>query len=326
MTNFFDWLTASDSGLSADGLAERFRLSHEEMRRTSEALAPAFFLALQKTMLDPTAWSELSSRFAAFMPGNPLYGGEMPTGRSAENLLDGLFGSKALTAAIARHVSMASGLAPDTVEKLMPGLAIMTIEAMVRTMASAARSQPQGLATGDYGSAVAEMMRRGANAVEAMNRPSGTPAPGAAPGGGRAFGSDYLEQMFAGALKGGFPWIASTEEIRKSREHPGQAGAGPEDSAMPNPFLPFAAMAEAFARGMQPQSRGDGKADEAQATSAGPETPADAGKSATPAADADRFLDEMMRSGQKLQDDYAREMMALFERYHSVGKRGGGPD
>lgn len=318
MTDFFDWLTASDSGLSADRLAEQFRLSHEEMRRTSEALAPAFMLALQRAMLDPAAWSDLASRFAPFMPGNPLGGGEMPAGRSATSLLDSLFGSRALTEAIARHVSMASGIAPDTVEKLMPGLAVMTMQATARMMmANFARNQPPGLATGDYAGALAEMMRRGANAVEAMNRPSGTPAAGAAQGGEKAFGSDYLEQMFAGALKSGFPWAVPEQTGQQSRKRPAQDDAGRDDPAVPNPFLPFAAMAEAFARGMQPPSKGGDTADPAPQTPPEPETSAD--------ADADALLGGMMRSGRKLQDDYAREMMALFERYHSAGRQGDKP-
>ena len=304
MTDFFDWLTVGDSGLGADRLADAFKLSHREMRETTEALAPAFTLALQRAMLDPAAWTELSHRFLPFMEGTTMPGPETARSPAAKDLANALFGSRDISNAVARKVSLASGIAPDTVEKLMRNLSIMTMQTMVKMMlANVARNQPTGLADGNYPAAIAEMMRRGANAMEAMGRPSDSPQR-RQPSFPSAAGSDYLAGLFADALNGKLPFMPPAARATGS---PPSASRRTSDDAPPAsdfiPFQPFEAMMEGFARGLQ---SGDGAAtDEPESQAPAPEP------EATPA----NTFDDLARAGQKMQDDYARQMTELFQRF-----------
>jgi hypothetical protein len=197
------------------------------------------------------------------------------------------------------------------------------MEGMVRqTMANLARHQPAGLATGDFGGATAEMMRRGANAVEALSRPSDAPGSRAP-----AFAPTYFADAFSDALKQGMAWMpAAPPPPAPSRANPPQEPA-PETF---NPMLPFATLFDAFAKGMQ------GAIDETGSPSVPPATPvpeqaaapaqkAESSPHGAPAEDAASDLDDgmvgdLLRSGQKMQADYAREMASLFERYQVPSK------
>lgn len=304
MTDFFDWLTVGDSGLGADRLADAFKLSQREVRQTTEALAPAFTLALQRAMLDPAAWTELSHRFLPFMDGTTMPGPETARSPAAKDLADALFGSRDISNAVARKVSLASGIAPDTVEKLMRNLSIMTMQTMVKMMlANVARNQPEGFADGNYPAAIAEMMRRGANAMEAMGRPSDSQRrrqpsfPGAA-------GSDYLAGLFGDALSGKLPFMPpAAETTGRPSSTSRQAGDDMPPASGFTSFQPFEAMIEGFARGLQ---SGDDAATGAPERSAPAPEP-----DATPA----NSFDDLARAGQEMQDDYARQMTELFQRF-----------
>lgn len=314
MTDFFDWLTVGDSGLGADRLADAFKLSQREVRQTTEALAPAFTLALQRAMLDPAAWTELSHRFLPFMDGTTMPGAETARSPAAKDLADALFGSRDISNAVARKVSLASGIAPDTVEKLMRNLSIMTMQTMVKMMlANVARNQPEGLADGNYPAAIAEMMRRGANAMEAMGRPSDSQRR-RQPGFPCGAGSDYLAGLFADALNGKLPFMPPVAEAAERPSSTSRRASGDTQPASGfTPFQPFETMMEGFARGMQ---SGDGVATgepESQAPAPEPE--------ATPA----NTFDDLARAGQKMQDDYARQMTELFQRFQGgLGNDKGG--
>lgn len=311
MTDFFDWLTVGDSGLGADRLADAFKLSHREMRETTEALAPAFTLALQRAMLDPAAWMELSQRFMPFIDGTTMPGPETARSPAAKDFADAFFGSRDISNAVARKVSLAIGIAPDTVEKLMRNLSIMTMQTMVRMMlANVARHQPAGLADGNYPAAIAEMMRRGANAMEAMGRPSDSPQR-RQPGFADAPGSDYLAGLFADALSGKLPFMPpAAEAARSSSSAKRQSSAETSPMGGFAPFQPFEAMIEGFARGLRQTD--DTEAGKARAPRPDPE-PETAPSSA---------FDELARAGQKMQEDYARQMVELFERYQGgIGGR-----
>lgn len=317
MAGFQDWLTVTDPKLLAETMAEQFRLSQNELEKAQAALQPAFALGLEKAMASPSAWSDLANAFAAMVPGD---GAAMPGIERGRAFMDTVFGSDALTQAIARQASLFAGIAPDVMQKLMPGLALLSMEGMVRqTMANLARHQPAGLVTGDFGGATAEMMRRGANAVEALSRPSD--APGArAPG----FAPTYFADAFSDALKQGMAWMpAGPPPPAPSRAKPPQEAA-PETF---NPMLPFATLFDAFAKGMQGAIDESGTpaaevppASEPATRSAPKEEPRAASHDETAPASDDSMVADLLRSGQKMQADYAREMASLFERYQAPSK------
>jgi hypothetical protein len=281
MTDFFDWLRAGDAGPAAERIAAHFRLSQEEMRRTADALVPAFMLGMQRAMADPAGWSDLVGRVGQATAGG---GGLFPGASAGRTVMDGLFNAD-LMHAIARQASVLTGQAPDVIEKMMPMLGALTFQSMLRTLAAAPGSFPTDAA----GQTLAEAMRRSANAVEAFSRPSAQGAPGrpAAPA---------MASLFAEALKGGVPWM------------PGGAGA----SATPgDPFGFFGSMMKAFVPPGAPAA-----SPSASAPKPGVAKPGTAkGEPGTAdGAPADPFFG-LMDNARSLQADYVREMLSLFERH-----------
>ena len=319
MTDFFDWLTASDSGVGVDRLADTFKLSHEELRKTMTALAPAFALALQRAMIVPGAWSEIARHYQPFVhsEASNLSVGATNT-PLARDLSNALFGSKDLVSSVARHVSVASGVAPDTVEMMIRNVSVMTIGTMLQMMvANLTRNQPKELAEGDYPGAMAEMLRRSANAVEAMGRPSNQPPPG------QRFplqvpGSDYLNRMFSNALTGTLPWLPpETGGARSDGRAKEKPAAAPAEKLPP----PHPAAMEEFFRGFRlplPPFA-------AEASPTGPEAPTPAAtpgvQAPRPAPDEDRggtggggdtSAETFAEAALAFQQDYARRMLEIF--------------
>lgn len=299
MTDFFDWLTAVDSGLGADRLRERFRLSEAEMRRATEALTPAFLIALQQMTSDRSAWADFIGRASsAALPGASALA---PSGGSPADFAIRLFGSPALAQSVTRQASMMAGIAPDTLAKMMPELGLMTLRTMMQ-MAGTGAMRPGAMPADTGGQAMAEIMRRSANAVEAFSRPSSEPArsPTASP-------QALMETLFADALKGGFPWMtggaarsAAAPKAVPSAE-PVQAYA-----AAFSPFLAFAPLLEAIAA---PKGAAHTDGGAAETARQGPEPVGPA--SGDPLAG----LTRAMEAGRAMQETYAQEMLALFDRH-----------
>lgn len=312
MTDFFDWLTASDSGIGADRLADAFKLSHQELRKTTTALAPAFALALQRAMIVPGAWGEISRLYKPFIgDGSSDLAQGATTSPAAKDLATALFGSQDLVSSVARQVSVASGVAPDTVEIMIRNISVMTIGTMLRMMmANLTRNQPRELAEGNYPGAMAEMLRRSANAVEAMGRPSNAPQRRPPP---QMPGSDYLNKLFSDALTGTIPWLPpETAKPADSARPADPAGAGAF-------FGLYPALMEQFARSFQVDMPGAGGTAPAKAAhtppDAAPAGTASAGKSgdgaANPAA-SKGASDDLAEAALAFQKDYARRMMEIF--------------
>lgn len=319
MTDFFDWLTAADSGLGADRLAESFNLSRDEFRGTTDALAPAFALALQRAVSDPTIWQDLARRFVPLMGQSTAPGPETAQSTAAKEFADTLFGSPDISSAIARKVSVANGVAPDAVEQLMRNLSVMTMQTMVQMMlANMARGQPKGFAEGDYPTAMAEMMRRGANAMEALGRPSDARSTRSVPQFGPS--SQALSDLFANALNGRLPFLPPEAAAPEARSTPPrEPQAEPADpSETVEPANPFEAMMNGFLRGMAEPTDAATTNDESETCTTTP-MPAEADRLPsrppnavdTPTDDFAAF-DDLARAGRQMQDDYARQIMDLF--------------
>ncbi|WP_370193775.1 MULTISPECIES: hypothetical protein [Aurantimonas] len=313
MTDFFDWLTVNDGGLGTDRLADAFKLSRREIRQTTEALAPAFTLALQRAMSDPNAWSEVSRHFLPFMNAVGTPGPETARSPAAKNLADNLFGSRDIFLEVARKVSTMSDIAPDTVEKLMRSLSVMSIQTMMQMMlANMARQQPAGFAEGNYPVAMAEMMRRSANAMEAMGRPSDEPHRRSAPG---AMGSDYLTGLFSDALNGRLPWLPPSTGETGARARP--ADRTNETPAAFDPFQPFDAMMAHFASGMSGAdatgSAGSQQPAEPEARTPAQEPASEMTSEAEASDKAAGGFDDLARAGMTMQEEFARQMLDLFQ-------------
>ncbi|WP_152045306.1 hypothetical protein [Aureimonas psammosilenae] len=297
MADHDDRWRAPDPNALADRLAQEMRLSHADMEKARAALEPVFALGLRQAMESPARWARLAEAFTAMTP----QGGAPARGPAGESFLDAILGSGPLREAVSRQASVLTGISQDALARMMPQLAAIGMEAMMRNAFSTwSRGQPVGLASGDFGAATAEMMRRGANAVEAMTRPSdaGRPARFAA----ASTPADFFADAFGQAFQAGLGlW---------SRSAPAPVPARHDSASAFDPVAPFAVMFEAFAKGMQ----------SAADTMRVPERAAPPPPSPAPRKPAPQLFDAFMQSGQKMREDYAREMTAVFDRFAEKGK------
>jgi hypothetical protein len=269
MTDFFDWLTASVPGDEVERLREQFRLSTEEMRRTTQALAPAFLLGFTRLAAQPAAFADMVRQAATL---DARGDGAKPM----NGFLGELFGAGVMPDAVARQASLMAGVAPDTIARMMPELALLSVQAMTR-MTGGSWSGAMPFAGDAGGQMLAETLRRSANAVEAFHKPSSKA--------GMSSGAD-LPSLFADALAGGFPWMRQPS---------------PSATPLPNPFAAFEPMMEAFSRsGAKPAKEPEAK----------PRRAPDP---------LDTFLD-FAQAGRNLQESYALEMLALFDRNRPTSK------
>ncbi|MEN3794635.1 hypothetical protein [Fulvimarina sp. MAC3] len=248
MTDFFDWLTASDSGLAIDRLASAYNLSPSELQDTAQALAPAFSLAMMRAMSNPATAASVSQQFAPFFGSMDATSRKAASRPDVKSLTESLFGSNALVDAISRQVSSVTGTAPDTVQPLMRNLTLMAMQTMMQMVGSTYLRGPHNgeFDPTDMPANVADVMRRSANALEAFARSPNAPEP-------RRAQSAGMSNIFADALKGPLPWLPpmppmsawnaiepKEEERAKAAEEAGDAG----------PTLPLFAIFEGFSKGL----------------------------------------------------------------------------
>ncbi|SJZ97105.1 hypothetical protein [Consotaella salsifontis] len=135
MIDFFDWLTAGDGGRAVHHLARRYLISQQEMRNIAEAVAPAFALTLRRVENRCGGRAVFAHDMLSLLPRDGVASIDICR-PSARRFMASFFGSGALAAAVARHASLLTSIAPDTIEKVMPTLAALTLERITRERAT----------------------------------------------------------------------------------------------------------------------------------------------------------------------------------------------
>ncbi|GGD97429.1 hypothetical protein GCM10011390_15310 [Aureimonas endophytica] len=306
MTNQDERPAAEDGNFVADRLAEHYRLTQAEFEKARAALEPAFALGMRQALESPARWAELSKAFMAMTP-RP----DASARAAGETFLGAIFGAPGLRDAVSRQAAALTGIAPDILSRMMPQMATIGMEAMMRgALAEWSRLQPAGLASGDLGAATAEMMRRGANAVEALTRPSdeGRPSRGAT----LPMPANFFADAFAQAMRSGFDFWGQAAGVAKPVAPPPASFAARGGPAA-DPVTPFAMMFDAFAKGMRAA---------ADATRLPLPQPAP-GAASRPPRPEDDLVGNFLQTGRRMQEDYAREMAALFDRFSDKGAANG---
>ncbi|MEF2073372.1 hypothetical protein [Consotaella aegiceratis] len=218
MIDFFDWLTAGDGGLATDQLAHRYLLSHDEIRQVAEALAPAFALALDRA--DRIGAREAFVRMLLALL--PCEGGAAPEvcAPAARRFLAAFFGSDGLATAVARRASLTTGIAPDTIEELMPGLVALTLETLAQALAARSLAASTSLSrTGPMNARPNEVPWQLDRRED--HRPRMAPPPCST-----TFASDDLERIFARALADARMHGNAADQCGRTRSRPMQMRPG----------------------------------------------------------------------------------------------------
>ncbi len=191
MFNLWDIFAKQQGGDALDRLARQFSLTPDQATQAVQAMMPAFAAALQKQMTDPNAWTALFGLMAqraavpdamsAFAPGNPL----------GQEAIDRLFGSPDVAKAVAAQIAGMTGLGPDALAGMMPGVAATLMSGLGQAMqgnpmagAMAAWASPGGAAQHPFAAMMKTLTDAGAapqaaftqalqHMIRSMPRPTG---------------------------------------------------------------------------------------------------------------------------------------------------------
>jgi hypothetical protein len=138
--NLYEIMRSAAGGEAFAALARQFGLSETEIAKAVEAFVPALSAALKQTTADPLGLMEFMRRMAlgnfSQAYGNPMWGAGAGRAES-EKALSLLFGSPEVARAVAKQAAAFSGVAQETMQKLMPAFTAMAFGGLAeRAMAA----------------------------------------------------------------------------------------------------------------------------------------------------------------------------------------------
>ncbi len=166
-----DILHAAQGGHAVEHLAARFGLAPERAEAATQAMIPAFSAALERLKAHPEALGGLLAELAGGGHGASWVEPGVDPGAAGADAAAKVFGSPEAIRHVAQRVAETSGVAPATVEAMLPAVASILLGGLAHQMASqglggslgdlaAAASSPSGLgaALGGSGGGFAGML------------------------------------------------------------------------------------------------------------------------------------------------------------------------
>ncbi len=186
-----DILQNAQGGKAVDTLAVRYGLTSDQARAATQAMIPAFSAALERLKAHPEALGGLIAEVAGGGHGAFYSEPDASDGADGASAATKVFGSSDALLEVARHVAEVSGVAPETIEAMLPAVASILLGGLAHAMAN------EGLSgvLGDLASAAASPGGLGA-------------ALGAAEGSGGGF-SGLLSSIFGGSHQPAGPQTAA---------------------------------------------------------------------------------------------------------------------
>lgn len=185
MMTLFETLTRAQSGEAMQMMARRFDLSARQTEQAIEALMPAFSAGLKRNTADPAG---VAGFMQALSTGrHARYFEDMQTAFQPPGIAEGnailghLFGSKAVSRAVAAQAEQATGVGRQVLERMLPVIALTLMGGLFKQSTGQVSPGPAS------GNPVVDMMEQ----LMAMRR---QPARGS---GGDPF-AEALARMFGG--------------------------------------------------------------------------------------------------------------------------------
>lgn len=292
MLPLFDMIRNAQDGRGVEVMARQFGLSTEQAEAAIEALTPALSQGLKRNAADPYGVGAFVSALSTGQ--HAKYFEDAGRAASAEGIAEGngilghLFGSKALSRAVAGQAAEATGVAQETLKQMLPALAAMIMGGLFKQ----STGQMQG-ASGAHGQAnpigaiIEQMMLQPTGGATGSSR---TPRPEAPQPGMNPFDNPFgraLEGMFGGASRAGGP------------------GSPPPDNPLGRIFAEMMSGVGAD-RDTRPSA---------------PPRGARANPSGRPRTPYDDLFGEMFESGARQRDQYQKSMEAIVDRFLSGMER-----
>jgi len=186
-----DILKTAQGGQAIGNLAARFGLTSEQAEAATQAMLSAFSLAFERLKAHPEALGKLVAELAGGDHEASYTEPAAAAGAAGANAVAQVFGSPEAIGQVVQHVAEVSGVAPETIEAMLPAVASILLGGLANALAS------QGL-----GGVLADL----ANAAAA---PGGLgSALGAAGGSGGGF-MGMLGSIFGGSHQAANPQTAA---------------------------------------------------------------------------------------------------------------------
>ncbi|TWG97487.1 hypothetical protein L598_002000000510 [Mesorhizobium sp. J18] len=202
MLPLFDMIANAQNGRGIEELSRQFGLSQAQTQEAIEALLPAFSQGLKRNASDPYGIGAFlnavsTGRHAQYFEDATR--AASPEGTTEGNgILGHLFGSKELSRAVAAQAAMSTGIAQETLKKMLPVLAAMIMGGIFKQSTGGMQAGASS-GGGMLGEILEQMMRQGGGGTMRMPHPE-APQPGANPF-DNPFGK-VLEEMFGGGRSG----------------------------------------------------------------------------------------------------------------------------
>ncbi|MCZ0737804.1 DUF937 domain-containing protein [Phreatobacter sp. AB_2022a] len=136
MFNLADILAQAQGKQGFDALLGQFGWSPDQAQAAMAALLPAFTMGMNRATQSPAGLADLMSLFTvkpsyAEILENPMTAGPAMI-NAGQEVLGKLFGSQALTQAIAQQAAAASGIGQDMMAKVMPVMATLLMGSLLK--------------------------------------------------------------------------------------------------------------------------------------------------------------------------------------------------
>ncbi len=186
-----DILQNAQGGKAVDNLAACYGLTSEQAQVATQAMIPAFSAALDRLKAQPEALGGLIAEVAGGGHGPSYAEPAAAGGATGASAATQVFGSSEAIREVAQRVAEAAGVAPETIEAMLPAVASILLGGLAHAMAG------QGLSgvLGDLASAAAAPGGLGA----ALGSPESS--------GGGLIG--MLSSIFGGSHQPGAPQTAA---------------------------------------------------------------------------------------------------------------------
>lgn len=175
MLPLYDMLANAQNGEGVAALSRQFGLSEPQTRQAMDALLPAFSQGLKRNAADPFGVGAFMSALAGGRHA-PYFDdaarAASPEGTAEGNAILGhLFGSPELSRAVASQAAQATGLADETMRRMLPVLAAMIMGGIYRQTTT----PPPNAGTNPLSDLMNEMMRQ--SGATLPRQPDASPNP-----------------------------------------------------------------------------------------------------------------------------------------------------
>ncbi len=170
-----DILQNAQGGKAVDHLAARYGLTPEQAQAAMQTMIPAFSAALERLKTHPEALGGLIAEVAGGGHGASYAGPVAADGATGASAATRVFGSSEAIRQVARHVAESSGVAPETIEAMLPAVASILLGGLAHAMADQGLSVVLGdlasvaTAPGGLGAALGSAGRSGGGLSGILN-------------------------------------------------------------------------------------------------------------------------------------------------------------